>query len=167
MNKKIMRILVPALIVIAVIGIYIVKNNNDKKALENNGSDTKTAVFDLEELKKEKLPIVLDFTSATCPPCREMEPTLHKLKEEYKGKVIIKSISVDADIKGINDFPVKVTPTLFFFDEKGEPYKPSNDIDIQMIEYSSKTDNKHIYTAREGLLTEDEFLQIFEDMGIK
>lgn len=166
MNKKILRIVIPVLIVIAVIGIYIVKNNNDN-ALGNSGSDTSSATFDLNELKKEKLPIVLDFTSATCPPCREMEPTLHKLKEEYKGKVIIKSISVDADIKGIEDFPVKVTPTLFFFDENGNPYKPSKDIDIQMIEYSSKADNKHIYTAREGLLTEDEFLKIFEDMGIK
>ncbi|MFR6312701.1 thioredoxin family protein, partial [Anaerofustis stercorihominis] len=152
--------------VISVIGIYIVKNNNDN-ALGNSGSDTSSATFDLNELKKEKLPIVLDFSSATCPPCREMEPTLHKLKEEYKGKVIIKSISVDADVKGIEDFPVKVTPTLFFFDEKGNPYKPSKDIDIQMIEYSSKADNKHIYTAREGLLTEDEFLKIFKDMGIK
>lgn len=166
MNKKILRIVIPVLIVIAVIGIYIVKNNNDN-ALENSSSDTSSATFDLNELKKEKLPIVLDFTSATCPPCREMEPTIHKLKEEYKGKVIIKSISVDADVKGIEDFPVKVTPTLFFFDEKGNPYKPSKDIDIQMIEYSSKADKKHIYTAREGLLTEDEFLKIFEDMGIK
>lgn len=166
MNKKILRIVIPVLIVISVIGIYIVKNNNDN-ALGNSGSDTSSATFDLNELKKEKLPIVLDFTSATCPPCREMEPTLHKLKEEYKGKVIIKSISVDADVKGIEDFPVKVTPTLFFFDEKGNPYKPSKDIDIQMIEYSSKADNKHIYTAREGLLTEDEFLKIFKDMGIK
>ncbi|MCQ4794310.1 thioredoxin family protein [Anaerofustis stercorihominis] len=166
MNKKILRIVIPVLIVIAIIGIYIVKNNNDN-ALENSGSDTSSATFDLNELKKEKLPIVLDFTSATCPPCREMEPTIHKLKEEYKGKVIIKSISVDADVKGIEDFPVKVTPTLFFFDEKGNPYKPSKDIDIQMIEYSSKADNKHIYTAREGLLTEDEFLKIFKDMGIK
>ncbi|WP_411328548.1 thioredoxin family protein [Anaerofustis stercorihominis] len=166
MNKKILRIVIPVLIVISVIGIYIVKNNNDN-ALGNSGSDTSSATFDLNELKKEKLPIVLDFSSATCPPCREMEPTLHKLKEEYKGKVIIKSISVDADVKGIEDFPVKVTPTLFFFDEKGNPYKPSKDIDIQMIEYSSKADNKHIYTAREGLLTEDEFLIIFKDMGIK
>ncbi|EDS72939.1 thioredoxin family protein [Anaerofustis stercorihominis] len=166
MNKKILRIVIPVLIVISVIGIYIVKNNNDN-ALGNSGSDTSSATFDLNELKKEKLPIVLDFSSATCPPCREMEPTLHKLKEEYKGKVIIKSISVDADVKGIEDFPVKVTPTLFFFDEKGNPYKPSKDIDIQMIEYSSKADNKHIYTAREGLLTEDEFLKIFKDMGIK
>ena len=166
MNKKILRIVIPVLIVISVIGIYIVKNNNDN-ALGNSGSDTSSATFDLNELKKEKLPIVLDFSSATCPPCREMEPTLHKLKEEYKGNVIIKSISVDADVKGIEDFPVKVTPTLFFFDEKGNPYKPSKDIDIQMIEYSSKADNKHIYTAREGLLTEDEFLKIFKDMGIK
>ena len=142
MNKKILRIVIPVLIVISVIGIYIVKNNNDN-ALGNSGSDTSSATFDLNELKKEKLPIVLDFSSATCPPCREMEPTLHKLKEEYKGKVIIKSISVDADVKGIEDFPVKVTPTLFFFDEKGNPYKPSKDIDIQMIEYSSKADNKH------------------------
>ena len=89
MNKKILRIVIPVLIVISVIGIYIVKNNNDN-ALGNSGSDTSSATFDLNELKKEKLPIVLDFSSATCPPCREMEPTLHKVKEEYKGKVIIK-----------------------------------------------------------------------------
>ena len=66
MNKKVLRIIVPILIVLVIGGIYIFKNIEESKKVDDNINITS---LNMDELKKQNLPIVLNFSSSTCPPC--------------------------------------------------------------------------------------------------
>ena len=70
-----------------------------------------------------------------------MEPTIHDLAKEYEGKIIIKTINIDANVSGIEDFPIRVTPTIFFFDKNGKPYSPPQAPGVDLIKYTSKDTN--------------------------
>lgn len=164
MNKKVLRVIVPILIVLVIGGIYIFKNIEESKKVDDNINITS---LNMDELKKQNLPIVLNFSSSTCPPCREMEPTIHNLAKEYQGKIIIKIINIDANVSGIEDFPIRVTPTIFFFDKNGKPYSPTQAPGVDLIKYTSKDTNEHLFTAREGILSEEEFRAIFKDLGVE
>lgn len=165
MKKKFMKIFVPVLIIFIVCAIFMFKQNQETKLSSSN--TTTLTNLNLEELKKENLPIVINIASSTCPPCKEMEPIIEKLANEYKDKIIIKTVNIDSDVSGIEDMPIKVTPTLFFFDKGLKPYTPSKEIKTQFLKYARKDTNKHIYTVREGILEESEFREIFKDMGVE
>jgi len=123
--------------------------------------------INLDKLKLYKLPIIIDFGADSCIPCKEMAPVLKKLNEEWQGKVIVKFVDVWKYPDASADFPVQVIPTQFFFDGQGNPYVPSDPEGMQMIMYSLKDTQEHVYTAHQGGLTEEQFRAIFKEMGIK
>lgn len=123
--------------------------------------------IDLDKLKSYSLPIIIDFGADSCMPCKEMAPVLKKLNQEWQGKVIVKFVDVWKYPDAAADFPLQVIPTQFFFDAQGKPYVPSDPGGMQMIMYSLKDTQEHVYTAHQGGLTEEQFRTIFKEMGIK
>ena len=123
--------------------------------------------INLDKLKLYKLPIIIDFGADSCIPCKEMAPVLKKLNTEWQGKVIVKFVDVWKYPNASADFPLQVIPTQFFFDSKGNPYVPSDPEGMQMIMYSLKDTQEHVYTAHQGGLTEEQIKVIFKEMGIK
>jgi len=123
--------------------------------------------INLDKLKLYELPIIIDFGADSCIPCKEMAPVLKKLNEEWQGKVIVKFVDVWKYPDASADFPVQVIPTQFFFDGQGNPYVPSDPEGMQMIMYSLKDTQEHVYTAHQGGLTEEQIKVIFKEMGIK
>ena len=123
--------------------------------------------IDLEQLKSYGLPIIIDFGADECIPCKEMAPVLKKLNKEWQGKVIVKFVDVWKYPDAPADFPLQVIPTQFFFDAQGNPYVPSDPEGMQMIMYSLKDTQEHVYTAHQGGLTEQQVRAVFEEMGIK
>lgn len=173
-NKKknrLVQIMVPLLIVVAVVGIWIVKNN-EKKAFEAPQADNadfalSTQTLDLEQLKTYGLPIMLDFGSDDCVPCRQMAPVLAEVNAEYQGTVIVKYMDVWADQSLADGFPLEVIPTQFFFTADGKPFVPSNPEAMGMIIYTRKDTGEHVYTAHQGGLTKEQVVSIFAEMGVK
>lgn len=51
------------------------------------------ATFQSEVLESQ-IPVVVDFYSPTCGPCRMIKPFLHKLGEEFDGKVKVVTVNV-------------------------------------------------------------------------
>lgn len=168
-NKKLIKIILPIILALLVAGVWLIKNNekNRQPAADNPDFVLTVSEIDLEHLKSYGLPIVLDFGSDSCGPCIEMAPTLKKINADWQGKVIVKFTDVWKYTEAAGDFPLDVIPTQFFFDADGNPYVPSESIGINFILYSRRDTDEHVYTAHKGALTEEEFLAIFEELGVK
>lgn len=176
MNKETVRtkrarIVIPILIVIVIIGIWIFKNTaRQVPAGDADNPDFAlhvTEQIDLDRLKSYGLPILIDFGSDSCAPCREMAPVLVKLNTELRGKAIIKYVDVVKYRDVAQEYPVYLIPTQIFFDSRGYPFDPFDPQKMRMIMYSLKTTGEHVLTAHEGGMTEDMILEVLREMGMK
>jgi len=187
-KKKVLllKILIPVLIVIAIVGIYIIKNNEqkaDSNELVENSEQTQpsqptvavdetafeldaTEDFDLEEILSHGLPVIIDFGSDSCIPCKEMAPTLEELNEELREKAIVKFVDVWENADAAAEIPLRVIPTQFFFDKDGKPYVPSDE-NSAFIMYEHKETGEHLFTAHEGAMGKEDILAVFEEMGVQ
>jgi len=182
--KKIIRIVVPVLIVLVVAGIWFAKNAatvvNGPSELKSNTVDSapveddpnfalEAESIDLKALTAYGLPLIVDFGSDSCIPCQEMAPVLKTMNVEMRGKAIVKFVDVWKHTNAANDFPVQVIPTQVLVKADGTPYVPSDsmsDSGIEFTMYSSKETNGHIFTVHQGGLTEVDMRLILKDMGV-
>lgn len=169
-----MKIVLPLVIVAVLAGIWVVKNNEKQTPLEETPVATDNADFalnatelDLEQLKSYGLPIMIDFGADSCVPCKEMAPILKELNEKYQDKVIVKFVDVWKDQSMAEGFPLEVIPTQFFFDKEGKPYVPSDPEAMQMMMYSTKDTNEHVYTAHQGGMNKEQILAVFKELGVE
>ena len=59
--------------------------------MEINDSDFEEKVIE----KSKEMPVVVDFYADWCGPCVMLAPTMEKLEEEFKGKVIFVKLNTD------------------------------------------------------------------------
>jgi thioredoxin 1 len=69
------------------------------------------------EVMKATVPVLVDFSSKTCAPCRALLPMLEQLSDEYEEEIKIGKVDV-------SEFPllgakhgVEILPTLLFFNQ--------------------------------------------------
>ncbi|MGB4661330.1 MAG: thioredoxin family protein [Mobilitalea sp.] len=124
---------------------------------------------DLEEIKSYELPIVIDFGSDECIPCKQMAPVLVTLNEEWQGKAIIHFVDVWKNTNAANDFPVTVIPTQIFYNADGTPFVPSDELaaEIEFTKYEAKDTKEHLFTVHQGGITEEQMRKIFAEMGVE
>lgn len=122
--------------------------------------------MDLEKLTSYGLPIIFDFGSEGCDPCRRMKPGLIAVNEAMQGKAIVKFLDVWEYTDAAAGYPITLIPTQMFINADGTPYVPGEDIDIEFTTYNNRETGEHALTLHEGMLTEDEMLRILEDMGV-
>lgn len=178
--KKIMRVLVPALVVLAVVGIWFVKNagtaaknpsvqQGSPQTSDDPNFELEAEAIDLEALTAYGLPIVIDFGSDSCIPCQQMAPVLKTVNARMRGKAIVKFVDVWKHTTAADGFPVQVIPTQVIINADGTPYVPSDSMEdsgLQFSLYSSKETGEHVFTAHQGGLTETDMLRILADMGV-
>ncbi len=179
-KKKLIKILVPSLIVLVVVGIWFAKNSaRDSKfegklegvtPLEAEHFELNAKTLDMEVLGEYNMPIILDFGSNTCLPCISFFPTLKNVHKDMYGKAIIKYVDVDKYPEIARIYPVQVVPTQIFINPDGTPYNPSKtmkQMGINFSLYSYKSTDQHAFTVHEGGLSEPQLLAILKDMGVK
>ena len=74
---------------------------------------------------------------------------MEKLREEYKDRVIIKTIDIRKQREFASQFPIKATPTLFYFNADGTPFKASGELK---------------FGGSEGVVKYEELKQVIEEM---
>ncbi len=130
-QEKKKSLLKKTLLVIAIIAaiavIWFVKNGGTQQdtaaSTEQPQEDfaLEAESIDLNALMAYGLPVIIDFGSDSCIPCKEMAPVLAAMNEAFQGKAIIKFVDVWKNADGANGFPVQVIPTQILFDAVGKP----------------------------------------------
>src|SRR3974390_1525069 len=61
---------------------------------------------------KSNAPVLGDLWAAWCAPCRALSPTVDAIAEEYKGRVKVGKLDVDANGSTAARFNIRGIPTL-------------------------------------------------------
>ncbi len=67
------------------------------------------------EVLRSKLPVVVDFWSPGCAPCRMLEPVVMDLATDYAGRVKVVEVNAAEADRTAGRYGVMGTPTVLFF----------------------------------------------------
>ena len=66
-------------------------------------------------------PCIVDFYATWCGPCKMVAPILDELATEYKDRIYIYKVDVDAEPEIAAAYGIQSIPTLFFCPMTGDP----------------------------------------------
>ena len=75
--------------------------------------------FDAEVLSSE-IPVLVDFYSDSCIPCKKIAPVLSKLESEYADRLKIVKLNVTFDEELAVKYNIEATPTLLLLNKGDE-----------------------------------------------
>ena len=67
------------------------------------------------EVLNSSIPVFVDFYADWCGPCKMMSPVIHKLGDEYEGKINVGKINVDENAELAMKYGVMSIPNMKFF----------------------------------------------------
>lgn len=73
-----------------------------------------TEAFEAEVLQADK-PVLVDFYSDSCVPCKRISPLLAAIEEEYADKVKVAKVNAPFDRPLVEQYEVQSVPTLILF----------------------------------------------------
>lgn len=76
------------------------------------------ANFDREVLKSD-VPVLVDFWSPGCAPCKMLESVVVNLATEYNGRLKVAEVNTHAAMKIARRYGVMATPTVIYFKDGG------------------------------------------------
>lgn len=71
-------------------------------------------VFD-REVAESKIPVLVEFFSTTCPPCRVMAPVVEELAAQYVDRMKVIKVDVEKSSAVAGRHAVAGVPTLMLF----------------------------------------------------
>ncbi len=73
-------------------------------------------------IQNSPVPVLVDFYSLTCMPCRQMAKTVIKFATDHQGRIRVGAFNTEQDKQGkiLPGLKVRAVPTLIFFN-KGKP----------------------------------------------
>ena len=66
------------------------------------------------QVELSKLPVLLDFYSPTCGPCKMIAPVLETLAQEYAGRLLVFKLDTSTQQMTAARFQIRGVPTLLF-----------------------------------------------------
>ena len=75
--------------------------------------------FEAEVLGSD-LPVVVEFYSDSCIPCKQLSPILGGLEDDYEDQVKVVKVNVNFDAELAQKYEVAASPTLLCFKDGSE-----------------------------------------------
>ena len=72
------------------------------------------------EVLAASVPVLVDFYSDSCVPCKMLSPLLSQLEEEYAGKVKIVKVNANFEEELTEQYGIFAAPTLIVFKDGKE-----------------------------------------------
>lgn len=94
-------------------------NHDRLKKLAAKPPDSNTEE-DFSTALKNRKPVLVDFGSNSCIPCRQMRPILQEIRKEHSGKARVLVIDVYKYQNLAREHKIRIIPTLIFFDSNGK-----------------------------------------------
>ena len=95
---------------------------------ELSGGDFATKVV------ASKRPVVIDFYTTWCGPCKMMAPVMESLSGSYKGKVDFYKVDIEKERELADLFGITSIPTFVFWPVGGLPKKRMGAVDRVKME---------------------------------
>ena len=73
-----------------------------------------------QEVLKESMPVLVDFTAVWCGPCKMLDPVVKQLAQDWDGQVKFVKLDVDDNPDLAMQYMVMGVPTLMLFKD-GQP----------------------------------------------
>lgn len=127
MNKKvklIIEIVIFIVVLCGITGIYyfgnVNKKQNEEEAISVGIIKVTDENFNTEVLESDK-PVIVEFTSNSCPPCVSLLPTLINIAKNNKDvKVVTMNIDAKENSNTVSKYGIEATPTIKIFKEGKE-----------------------------------------------
>ena len=140
MNKK--QIILIAAIIAFVVGLVIISMilNNANGSKSNNNAKAETIKI-IEEhqfeefvLKADK-PVLVDFYTDWCGPCKVLSPTIEELSQDnnYKDKYYFYKVNVDYANNIAKEYNIMYIPTVIIFKDGTEMTRSSGVVEKDYI----------------------------------
>lgn len=94
-----------------------------KTKIEKDEKIQEMSLSDFEALLKTDKPVLIDFHTVWCAPCRKMAPIIDEIEEVYKNKAIVMRIDVDKSKDVGNAYNIKGVPVFILFKNGKEIWK--------------------------------------------
>lgn len=72
------------------------------------------------EVLDSALPVLVEFGADWCQPCKQLEPVLRQLGDQWSGKIRMLQVNVDDSLNLTQTYSVMSVPTVILF-VKGQP----------------------------------------------
>ena len=79
------------------------------------GHVTELSESNFDTVLQAKVPVLVDFWSPACGPCRTLVPVLEELAAENEGDVAIVKVNTAQHPALVTKFGIDTLPTLLFF----------------------------------------------------
>lgn len=68
-------------------------------------------------------PVLVDFYSNSCPPCRRLAPIVETLAEDYSGRALVYKVNVDHTPALAQRYGIRGIPAVLFFNGGEEEHR--------------------------------------------
>ncbi len=72
------------------------------------------------EVLKSDVPVLADFYSDSCVPCKRLSPVLADVEDEYSDRLKVVKININFDTELAQKYEVQAAPTLILFKDGQE-----------------------------------------------
>lgn len=81
------------------------------------------SLSDFNKLLETELPILVDFHTKWCAPCRKMAPVIDKLKKEFDGRATVLRVDADNSKNIAKLYHIKGVPVFILFENGNEVWR--------------------------------------------